>query len=309
MCTSGRRLARARRSLGTAVVLLALFAVPARWASADPDANTCNGVSEFSYPTAPNFVGVGDTVRVVLTLGAGGIQGGTTLTVSHVRFNLDCDNANLGLNCPDDGPVVSFQGNLTSTCLTGFTASHAVGDTFPNQVVFTPGDPINIPADNPSFCMLAFDVRIESRSNDGTPDVIEQVSGYDAALGDGVCNTTPPLAAGDTNSGSIRLCPNCDDGNQCNGLETCSPILGCQPGTDITCNDDNVCTDDVCDPTIPAPSNPCVFTDNSIRCNDGNVCTDDICNPLAGCINSDNSARCNDNNAAPTTAATRSTAA
>src|SRR5262245_25522073 len=296
MCTSGGGLGRVRRDLGTALALLALLAVPARMASADPDANTCNGVSELSYPTSSNFSAVGDTIRIVITLGASGIQGGTTLTISRVRFNLDCDNYNLGLNCPDDGAVMSFQWNIASTCPTGFTASHVPGDMLPNQVVFTPGAPIDIPANTTAFCTLSFDTRIESRSNDGTPDAIEQVSGYDASLGDGVCNTTPPLAAGDTNSGSVRLCPICDDGNQCNGLETCDPMLGCVPGTPLVCNDNNVCTDDVCNPAVPAPNDPCVFTDNSARCNDNNVCTDDSCDPIAGCINTDNSARCNDNN-------------
>jgi hypothetical protein len=39
-----------------------------------------------------------------------------------------------------------------------------------------------------------------------------------------VCATRlPPLGAGNTGSGSIRLCPICDDGNQCNGVETCDP--------------------------------------------------------------------------------------
>src|SRR5262245_57333112 len=178
MCTSGSGHGSARRFLGAAIVLLVLIAVPVRWANADPDANTCNGVSEFSYPSAPNFSAVGDTVRVVLTLGASTIQGGTTLTINRVRFNLDCNNANLGLNCDDDGPVISFQGNIVSTCPTGFTSDHAPGEMLPNQVIFTPGAPISIPANTTQFCTLAFDVRIETRSNDTTPVAIEQVSGY-----------------------------------------------------------------------------------------------------------------------------------
>ena len=202
---------------------------------------------------------MGDTVRIVLTIGASTIQGGTTLTINRVRFNLDCNNSNLGLNCPDDGPVVSYQGNLISTCPSAFASSHSAGDVLPNQVVFTPASPIDIPAGAANFCTLAFDVRIETRSADGTPDVIEQVSGYDASLGDGVCNTTPPLGAGNTNSGSLRLCPQCDDGNQCNGVETCDTNLDCLPGTPITCNDNNVAR-----PTavtdIPAPNDPCVYT-------------------------------------------------
>src|SRR6185295_911472 len=117
------------------------LATPAHAARQATLANTCNGNSELSYPTAPNFNSVGDNVHVKLTLGAGGIDGGTSLSVSRVRFNLDCNNSNLGINCPDDGPVVSYQGNLSSTCASGFTASHSPGDVLPNQVVFTPGNP------------------------------------------------------------------------------------------------------------------------------------------------------------------------
>ena len=80
MCTSGSGHVGVRRRVGAAIVLLVLIAVPAGWAVADPDANTCNGVSELNYPTAPNFAAVGDTVRVVLTLGASTIQGGTETT-------------------------------------------------------------------------------------------------------------------------------------------------------------------------------------------------------------------------------------
>ena len=296
MCTSCSDHRSSRRRVGTALVLLVLAAVSASSAVAAiaPLANTCNGRSELSYPTAPNFAGVGDVVRVTLTLGAGSIQGGTTLTISGVRFNLDCNNSNLGLNCPDDGPVVSYQGNLSTTCASGFTASHSVGDVLPNQVLFTPGTPIAIPSDTSNFCTLSFDVRLESRSNDTTPDAIEEVSGYDAALGDGVCNTVPPLAAGDSNSGSIRLCPVCDDGNQCNGLEYCDGDTGCAPGTPIVCDDHDDCTVDSCDPTV-FEGDPCVF--NPIDCDDHNACTDSSCVPGQGCVVSDNSARCNDGDA------------
>src|SRR4030095_3822773 len=113
---------------------------------AAPEANTCNGNSELSCPPAPNFASVGDTIRVVLSLGAGGIDGGTTLSISRVRFNLDCNNSNLGINCADDGGVISYQGNLSTTCPSAFTADHNAGDTLPNQVVFTPAAAIVVPA-------------------------------------------------------------------------------------------------------------------------------------------------------------------
>src|SRR6185503_9106562 len=103
-----------------------------------------------------------------------------------------------------------------------------------------------IPANTSNFCQIEFNVKVESTSTDGTPTVVEEVSGYDAATGDGVCDTIPPLGAGNTNSGSIRLCPTCDDGNQCNGTETCDRNAdpnsnACVPGSPISCNDGNGC--------------------------------------------------------------------
>src|SRR6185503_7670149 len=143
------------------LALLALTAMVALSvpAMASPEANTCNGSSELSYPTAPNFVAIGDNVHVVLSLGAGGITTGSNLTLSinRVKFNLDCQASNLGINCLDDGPVISYQGNLTDTCPGSFSASHSAGDTLPNQVVFTPSSPIVIPANTQNFCQIEFD--------------------------------------------------------------------------------------------------------------------------------------------------------
>jgi len=66
----------------------------------------------------------------------------------------------------------------------------------------------------------------------------------------------------------------CDDGNVCNGHETC--VSGaCVPGTPLNCDDSNPCTVDTCDPVAG-----CVHTNvaNGTTCNDGNGCTrSDVC--------------------------------
>ncbi len=63
----------------------------------------------------------------------------------------------------------------------------------------------------------------------------------------------------------------CNDGNACTLIETCTG--GVCGGAPITCNDQNPCTDDVCDPAVG-----CVFTANVSACEDGNACTSpDIC--------------------------------
>lgn len=68
----------------------------------------------------------------------------------------------------------------------------------------------------------------------------------------------------------------CDDGNVCNGSETC--VGGsCQAGVSLDCNDGDACTDDTCDALSGCQNDPIV-------CNDGNSCTSDSCNSSTGCV-------------------------
>ena len=74
----------------------------------------------------------------------------------------------------------------------------------------------------------------------------------------------------------------CDDGNVCNGIETCDDDLGCQAGTPLDCDDDNLCTDDSCDATLG-----CIYECMiSAPCDDGNPDTiNDVCLDSGdGCI-------------------------
>ena len=64
----------------------------------------------------------------------------------------------------------------------------------------------------------------------------------------------------------------CDDGTACSLNDTC---LGgvCVGGVAVSCDDDNVCTDDLCD-----PATGCVYSFNFGACDDGNGCTtNDMC--------------------------------
>jgi hypothetical protein len=135
--------------------------------------------------------------------------------------------------------------------------------------------------------------------------------------------------------------PSCDDGNPCT-QDSCHPMAGCQSeaadgGCDdgnacttgdhcveggceyaelLICNDDNVCTNDTCDPGVgcintlnTAPCDDgdlcttgdqcqlgeCAGTGNLI-CDDGNICTDDSCGPQMGCQFVTNGAGCDDGN-------------
>jgi len=59
----------------------------------------------------------------------------------------------------------------------------------------------------------------------------------------------------------------CDDGNLCNGIETCN-MGQCQAGTALNCNDLNVCTTDSC-----VPASGCAHVNNTSACDDGLTCT------------------------------------
>ncbi len=107
------------------------------------------------------------------------------------------------------------------------------------------------------------------------------------------CSTTPSLvqftASTTTQSGCSPGTPlTCNDNNACT-TDTCDPAIGCVFTPNPPCNDNNACTTDTCDPAIG-----CVFTPNP-PCNDNNACTTDTCDPAIGCVYTPNPP-CNDNN-------------
>ena len=108
----------------------------------------------------------------------------------------------------------------------------------------------------------------------------------------------------------------CEDGDVCTVMDTCKSGQ-CKPGQPVNCNDENICTDDSCD-----PESGCVHSHNTVvcndgdvcstqdicdqgvcqgvgvlDCNDGNLCTDDSCDEAAGCVHLPNEESCDDGNA------------
>jgi len=79
----------------------------------------------------------------------------------------------------------------------------------------------------------------------------------------------------------------CDDGAYCNGMETCTPGVGCANGPAPTCVDSNECTLDNCDEA----NDTCTHVENPAACDDGNACTDDACTP-SGCTHLDTCGAC-----------------
>jgi hypothetical protein len=237
--------------IASIALAVAILSAPARSHAA---LSTCNANIQIAYVSGPNFPNPGDTIRVELTLGAQGIQNGTTFTLNRVRFDLDCSNppAPGSVPCADDGTVIGYlgDGTITTTCgpnaadsSTVWSTGHAVsGD--PNEVVFTPNSAIHIPANVSSFCTLAFDITVLGTSNDSTPLIAEEVTGYNPTAQDGQCDNG--LSCSSAQSGSIPLCQVCNDNNACT-TESCNNDTGqCQTTSTVTCNDNNACTTEAC---------------------------------------------------------------
>ena len=108
----------------------------------------------------------------------------------------------------------------------------------------------------------------------------------------------------------------CEDGNACTKVDKCQQGM-CKGTEPLDCNDNDVCTDDACNPdsgcvyeynTSPCDDlNLCTTADAcldgiclgpvGVVCTDNDVCTDDSCLPLQGCVFALNSADCDDGNA------------
>jgi hypothetical protein len=101
------------------------------------------------------------------------------------------------------------------------------------------------------------------------------------------CNETTDAC---TNTPNNALC---NDGEFCNGVETCDEENGCEAGTPPNCNDGVACTTDACNEATDA----CTSTANNTLCNDGEMCNGvEICNPDLGCQNG-SAMNCDDNDA------------
>ena len=71
----------------------------------------------------------------------------------------------------------------------------------------------------------------------------------------------------------------CDDGDACNGTETCDPAFGCSSGTPVVCSGDACTMPGTCDPTTGLCSGSM-----PIPCDDSDPCSGvETCDPATGC--------------------------
>ncbi len=130
-------------------------------------------------------------------------------------------------------------------------------------------------------------------SNDCTANMCTATGCMDTDVIDGTpCND----AAGDAGLCAAGSCSvectsaaDCQNGNACDGMETCSTNGQCRPGTALDCNDMDACTTDSCDMTAGCQN-------VAITCDDMTSCTTNDCNPAMGCEFTPVPANCDDGN-------------
>ncbi len=192
----------------------------------------------------------------------------STDSCDHVPSNAVCDN---GLFC--DGvetchAVLDCQAGAAPNCNDGIACTVDSCDEAGDACTNAPDDTL---CNNGQFC-------------DG-------VETCDAALGcqngtapncdDGVgCTIDSCDESGDS---CVNTPDNssCDNGQFCDGAETCDPVLDCQtPG--LSCDDSDACTTDSCneagDTCVNTPIGGCQSCSVAADCDDGIPCTIDSCN-------------------------------
>ncbi len=235
---------------------------------------------------------------------------------------IDCDDDN---PCTKDGCIAALgctHQAVAGPCDDGDPCT--LNDACVNAVC-APGAQVNCDDGNPCTADscgangLCTHVPADGECNDATECTVGDHCEECASVHSGVpdCDDDNPCTtdACDPKKGCMHLVNSspCDDGNVCTTGDTCE-MGECVGNEAFSCNDNNPCTDDTCD-----PKTGCEFTPNSAACDDGNkctendlcangtclgadpvdcdddnVCTNDSCSPKLGCVHTFNTAPCND---------------
>ena len=178
----------------------------------------------------------------------------------------------------------------------GFLNDHCNVGVCNNRICTRVSEPKNGDACNDGIDCTEFDICSEGECV-GTPN--DSLCDDYISCTDDTCNPADPGSNADgcflkTNNA------NCDDGDWCNGTESCDTTLGCQDGTPVDCDDGLYCNgEEICDvgsKTCLSGSDPC--PDDGLFCNGIEGCDEDnyICTqseePCIYC--SDNGCTCNE---------------
>jgi hypothetical protein len=217
----------------------------------------------------------------------------------HVAVEAQCDDGNpctlgdhcvdgackaaQGINCDDDNPCTN------DICDPGQGCVHMLSDApCDDQNVCTTSDHCHLGECISSGQLACQDV------NPCTDDSCEPDVGCVFKPNQALCDDGNVCTGNDTCAGGIckpGISSDCDDDNPCTD-DYCDFQAGCihVPNTE-SCNNDDLCTanekckDGMCGNGFP------------VDCADQNLCTDDSCDPATGCVYSFNQAPCDDNDA------------
>jgi hypothetical protein len=179
-----------------------------------------------------------------------------------------------------DGSLAAVVGGLEACVGYGVAvaAYRADGTTGPmsNEVALTYASAApRLDSDRDGLTNAAEDRNLDCVVDAGETDPARADTDGDGVLdGADACQGTPAGAAVDTRGCACAQIA-CDDGNPCNGRESCTAGV-CQAGTPLVCNDGNACTADACSAATGCTFTPvagCAACATDADCDDGRFCT------------------------------------
>jgi len=271
------------------------------------DGNSCNGTLKCDKEAAPYKCVVDPLTIVKCQLPPGADPACAKAQCNPNTGMCDAVPANEGLVCNDDNLCT-----INEVCTAGACIGLPKNCSDANQCTDDVCDP-------QGGCQHSYNT---DPCDDGNPCTIGDVCQGGTCVGGGPlpCNDNNPCTNDSCLAGQGCVHVNnalpCDDGNACTKGDLCSAGL-CTGGLPVDCDDKNVCTNDLCDPTSgckyaynQAPcddGNKCTAGDLcqggacvggvQLACDDFNPCTTDSCEAGVGCVHKLNSNPCNDGNA------------
>ena len=223
---------------------------------------------------------------------------------SCVESNRTCVNRPNNRNCSDDGlfctgdefcDALNDCSSSGDPCQNGTVCNEPNGSCDPEAAcgdgVVNPGEECDDGNGEDGDCCSAL-CAFESAGSLCADN--QYCNGEEACDGTGNCQPGLPIDCGDGIACTDDACDEvndvcantpdngtCDDGQYCNGVETCDLISGCEPGIPVNCSDGVDCTNDDCDEI----NDTCVYTPDGNNCpDDGLFCNgDEFCHPQNDC--------------------------
>ena len=188
----------APRTLIASLALAGAIAVPGMAQAQAQAIEACGGslINAFIAPTPPSPRFIGEVLRVRTTVSNGVAD---PWRVDVFEHKLDCATAGSFFLCVDEGEVMTFAGNVTTTCQDVADSPVTWGAVAAgNLVTFTPSAPVVLDGVGgpQASCSIEFDIQIASLSTDASPFTITGANNAEGECFDDIGNTLPGGAQG-----------------------------------------------------------------------------------------------------------------